>query len=594
MKVSDYVVDFLVQRGISDIFMVSGGGIMHLVESVGQHSGMRYICNHHEQACAMAAESYAHVKRDVGVCFATTGPGGSNALAGIVGAWTDSVPVLVICGQVRSDLIADYSKLRQLGPQELNINEMARPVTKCVALVTDPNQIRYELERALAIATSGRPGPVWLTIPMDVQGAAIDPAMLPAYEGDNVSYAPSIAQMRDAIALIRSAKRPVIIASGGIHRARAERLFMRFVHKVKAPVLLAIGGMDLMDETDPFYQGKFGPLGQRRGNFTLQNSDLVLSLGASMSVACVGFNTTGLAPTARRLMVNIDQAELTKTTYRVDLPIHADVALFMEMFLEETRDVELGPWRKWTEACQRWKVRYPLITPDYIEDHTHVNTYVFAHELSELLDSDAVVVTGNSLDAWSVYQAFKVKLGQKVFTNVNCGSMGWDLPAAVGACVANGDRLTILVTGDGSFQFNVQELLTIRHNSLPVKIFVFNNQGYASIRSTQTTFFNSHFVASDAKSGVGNPDYAKLAAAYGLNYSRIDTNDDIRDQAAAFIAFPGPGLCELNVAYAQERRPRISSFRRPDGTMESRPLEDMFPFLPREEVRENMEQFLED
>jgi acetolactate synthase-1/2/3 large subunit len=360
------------------------------------------------------------------------------------------------------------------------------------------------------------------------------------------------------------------------------------VEKVKVPVLPAIGGMDLLGEADEFYQGKFGPLGQRRGNFALQNSDLVFSLGASMSVACVGFNTEGLAPNAKRIMVNIDAEELAKPTYRVDLPIPADVKLFMEAFLQETESFEFQPSTKWWEACQRWKQRYPILTPDLYEDKQHVNSYVFTSELSDLLGPDAVVVTGNSLDAWSVYQTFKVKRGQRVFTNVNCGAMGWDLPAAVGACVAQGNRRTILVTGDGSFQFNVQELLTIAHNQLEVKIFVLNNGGYASIRGTQANFFGGHFVGSDASSGIGNPDYAKIAAAYGLGYARIDTNEQVPLRTAAFLAAPGPAICELNIAYAQDRRPRISSVRRADGSMESRPLEDMFPFLPREEVSENM------
>ncbi|MGA2241858.1 MAG: thiamine pyrophosphate-binding protein [Verrucomicrobiota bacterium] len=589
MKVSDYIVDFLVQRGTSDIFMVSGGGIMHLVESVGSHAGMRYVCNHHEQACAIAAESYAQVKQKVGACLVTTGPGATNALAGIVGSWTDSVPTITICGQVRRDLIADYAKLRQLGPQELNIVDMARPVTKYVTLVNEPTRIRYELERAFAAATSGRPGPVLVAVPLDVQGANVDELSLPGYDNaDAADYRPRPEQVRQAIEMLKAAKRPVLIISSGIHRAQAEELFLRFMKKVKVPTMLAIGGMDLVGETDEFYQGKFGSLGQRRGNFALQNSDLVLTLGASMSVACVGFNTTGLAPKARRIMVNIDAGELAKPTYRADLPIHADVKLFMEAFLCETESIDFQPSEKWREACQRWKQRYPILTPDYYEDKQHVNSYVFTSELSDLLGPDAVVVTGNSLDAWSVYQTFKVKRGQKVFTNVNCGSMGWDLPAAVGASVAQGNRRTILITGDGSFQFNIQELLTISHNRLDVKIFILNNRGYASIRGTQTGFFKGHFVGSDASSGISNPNYAKIAAAYGLGYDRIETNDQIRSKTATFLATSGPALCELNIAFAQERRPRISSVRREDGTMESRPLEDMYPFLPREEILENM------
>jgi acetolactate synthase-1/2/3 large subunit len=595
MKVSDYVVDFLAKHGTSDIFMVSGGGIMHLTESVGQHPKMRYICNNHEQACAIAAESYAQVKGQVGACLVTTGPGATNALSGIVGAWTDSVPVMVIAGQVRRELIADYSKLRQFGPQEININDMARPIMKYISLITDPLRIRAELECAMMHATSGRPGPVWVTIPLDVQGCSIDESTLPAYAGEVTAnapgYRPQLDQVREAIQMLRTARRPVLIVSSGIRRCKAEELFLQFVRKIKVPVLLAIGGMDLMGETDEFYQGKFGPIGQRRGNFALQNSDLVISLGASMAIACVGFNTTGLAPKAKRIMVNIDAGEGAKPSYRVDLFIHADAKLFMESFLREADKIEFGQAPDWKAACQRWKERYPILTPDYYEDKEHVNSYVFAHELSELLSPEAVVVTGNSLDAWSVYQAFGIKRGQKVFTNVNYGAMGWDLPAAIGACVAQGNQQTILITGDGSIQLNIQELQTINHYRLKVKIFILNNRGFASIRTTQAAYFNSHFVGSDEASGVSNPDFCKLAAAYGLSYHRIDSNDQIRERIVAVLAAPGAALCELNIAYAQERRPRVSSSRRDDGTLESRPLEDMFPFLPREEIFENMHMF---
>lgn len=589
MKVSDYVVDFLVKRGAADVFMVSGGGIMHLVDSVGRHPGVRYYCNYHEQACAIAAEAYARVRNGVGACLVTTGPGSTNALSGIAGAFVDSVPVIVISGQVRRDLIADYSKLRQLGPQEINIEPMARPVVKYFKTLMDPAMLRYEMECAWWHATSGRPGPVWINVPLDVQGADVDESSLRGYGGVTGSDCdPRLDQVREAVEMLQAAKRPVLIASGGIHLAGAEALFLRFVKKIRAPVLLTIGGMDLMGEGDEFYQGKFGPLGQRRGNFALQNSDLVLSLGASMSVACVGFNTAGLAPKARRIMVNVDAGELAKATYRADLAIHADVKRFMETFLRDTESTEFQPSPEWMAACEAWKRRYPILTPDLYEDKRHVNSYVFTSELSDLLGPEAVVVTGNALDAWSVYQTFKVKRGQRILVNVNYGSMGWDLPAAVGACVAQGNGRTILITGDGSFQFNVQEMLTIGRNRLDVKIFVLNNRGYASIRGTQTAFFEGHFVGADEGSGLGNPDFAKIAAAYGLGYGRIETNDRIRGAAAEFLARPGAALCEVNVAYSQDRRPRASSFRRADGMLESRPLEDMFPFLPEEEVRENM------
>ena len=595
IKLSDFVVQFLVEKGISDIFLVAGGGIMHLLDSVGRNKSMRHYCNYHEQASAISAEAYARVKNHIGACLVTTGPGSTNALSGMVGAWVDSIPVIVISGQVKRDLIADYTKLRQLGPQEINIVDIAKPVTKYATTVLDPEMIRYELEFAFARATSGRPGPVWVNIPLDVQGASIDEANLCSYSAEDPPEMDDRDtkkdQVRQVLQMLQESKRPILICGNGIHLAHAEDLLARFVHKTRIPVLFTIGGMDLMDETDQFYMGRFGPGGQRRANFALQNSDLVISLGASMSVSSIGFNIRGFAPRARKVMVNIDPAELNKPTIATDVALQADVKWFIEEFLYQAREVEFNPSRRWLEACGNWKKRYPIVTPDFYEDGEHVNSYVFVDILSGLLTSEDVVLTGNALDITSVYQSFRVKKGQRVFTNINYGAMGWDLPAAVGACVAHDNKRTILITGDGSVQLNIQELQTINHNRLNVKIFILNNRGYASIRATQNNFFSGHFVGADESSGISNPDFAKLAAAYGLRYEYILNNDQIKQKTMDLLAAEGPTLCELNISYYQGRTPKASSYRREDGTLESRPLEDMFPFLPREEIWQNMHLF---
>jgi acetolactate synthase I/II/III large subunit len=595
IKLSDYVARFLVDKGIHDIFLVSGGGIMHLIDSVGRTQSLRYICNYHEQACAIAAESYARTTNSIGACLVTTGPGSTNALSGIAGAWVDSIPVIVISGQVRRDLIADYARLRQFGPQEINVIDMARPVTKYATTVMEPEMIRYELEAAYAHATSGRPGPVWVNIPLDVQGEIIDELNLPAYSqrpiDDSADVETRREQVRQVIQMIQQAKRPILILGNGVRLAHAEQLIEKFVPQLGIPVIATIGGMDLMDENHPLNMGRFGPIGQRRANFALQNSDLLIGLGASMSVASIGFNTAGFAPNAKKIMVNIDTGELTKSNLTSDLAVQADVSWFIEEFLRQAEGVEFGVSPKWLNACEHWKKNYPIITPDYLDDREHVNSYVFASILSDLLAPHDVVVTGNSLDIVSIYHSFKVKLGQRIFTNINFGAMGWDLPAAVGACVAHGNQRTILVTGDGSFQFNVQELETIRVNQLNVKIFVLNNDGYESIRATQNNYFEGRFVGADPKSGIGNPDFAKLAEAYGLGYEHIMTNDEIRVKTASVLQRAGPMLCELNLSYHQGRSPKTSSYRREDGTLESRPLEDMYPFLPREEIARNMHMF---
>ncbi len=592
MKLSDYVVQFLVEHGIPDIFLVSGGGIMHLVDSVGRNPDIHYVCNYHEQACAIAAESYARAKNHVGACLVTTGPGSTNALSGIARAWVDSIPVIVISGQVRRQIIADYSQLRQLGPQEINIIDMARPVTKYATTILDPERIGEELAKAYDIALSGRPGPVWLNIPLDVQAAEIAPRPSPFASRLSPLASPSDADVAAVLSLLRSSRRPVLICGNAIHLARAERTLEEFLDRFRIPVLLTHNGMDLLPEDHPCYMGRFGPGGQRRANFCLQNSDLLLSLGTSLSVASIGFNFAGFAPRAKKAAVNIDPAELTKPTVRLDLAIAAEVKAFMEAMLAHSSGVYRPPQR-WLDACVEWKQRYPLVNPDQFNDREHVNSYVFMDTLSDLLSPTDIILTGNALDSASAYQALMVKRGQRSYTNANYGAMGWDLPAAVGAAVAAPDRRVVLVTGDGSFQFNVQELLTIGHNRLNIKIFVLNNRGYESIRATHASFFG-RITAADPDTGVANPDYRLLAAAHGLEYARAATNGDIAGIAGRVLDSDGPVLCELNISHDQPRSPKATSFRRPDGTIESKPLEDMWPFLPTEEIWHNMHMFDDD
>jgi acetolactate synthase I/II/III large subunit len=590
-KLSNYVAAYLADRGVDSVFTVSGGGIMHLLDSVGRETRLRVVCNFHEQACAIAAESYSRVRGGVGVCLVTTGPGGTNALSALGGAWVDSIPVVVLSGQVRQDLIADYGRLRQLGPQEIDIDSMVRPVTKYSALVRDPKSIRQELDRAFAMAQEGRPGPVWLTIPLDVQGAEIDEATLAGWSPPPAPTAADAALRENVAALIeilRTARRPVLIGGNGIRLDCAQQAFERFVDKLQIPVLLTIGAMDLMPEDHPNYQGKFGPLGQRRGNFALQNADVVLSVGASMNVSTTGFNLKGFAPRATKIMVNVDPAEIDKGTVAIDLGIVSTPARFFAEFERQAAEISLNAPAAWLEACAAWRENYPPLVHAYFEDADHVNSYAFVDRLSSALTGGEVVVTGNGLDAWSVYQTFKVRRGQRVFTNVNFGAMGWDLPAAVGAAVAHEGNRVVLVTGDGSFQFNVQELLTIGHNRLDVKIFVLNNDGYESIRATQTNFFGGHLVGADPASGVSNPNFRLLAEAYGLGYAYIRTNDDVASVVTCVLEKEGPMLCEVNLSRTQTRTPKTSSYRNERGELESRPLEDMFPFLSREEVAANM------
>ena len=590
IKLSDYVAQFLGRNDITEIFTVSGGGIAHLLDSIGRDSALRYYCNYHEQACAISAEAYARVTGKVGACLVTIGPGAINALSGIVGAWYDSLPVLVLSGQVRSDLIADYSKIRQKGPQEGNVIEMGRPVTKSIVSVRDPLRIRYELEKAVHIATSGRPGPVWIEIPFDIQGANIDEAALEGFSAPAATSQSSTISSQAKVILdaIRGAERPLIVGGNGVRLARSHDLFMQFIERLQIPVVVPFSAKDVIYEDHPLNVGVFATSGQRRANFAVQNADLLISVGAGLSVTKVGFNYAGFAPKAKKLIIDIEPGQIEHQVPKADVPIVADLRHLLPELLKQSEGSEYRPSVRWLDACAMWKRRYPIILPEYFEDRKFVNMYVWMDRLADAMNEEDVLVTGNGFDVVSCYQAFKVKKGQRVVLSGNWGSMGWDLPLAVGSCIARGGKRTVLVNGDGSIQWNIQELLTAKYYKLPLKIFVLSNNGYSSIRATQNSLFEGRLVGADPSSGVGTMDFEKLAALYGFSYSRIENNDQVADGAQKALASPGASICEVMVSPNQSVTPKASAFRRADGTFESRPLEDMSPFLPREEVAWNM------
>jgi len=589
IKLSDYVVRFLADRGVTDLFMVSGGGIIHLVDSVGRSGDIRYHCNYNEQATAYCAEGYARHRNGVGVCLVTTGPGSTNALSGVASAWVDSVPLVVISGQVKRELIADYSRLRQIGEQEINIVDMARPVTKYAVTVTDPRSIRRVLEEAFHQATTGRPGPVWVNIPLDVQGSQVDEEALPAFvPTDGGADTPGLAaQTARAIELLAAAKRPLLLFGYGVRLARAVPLMEELLERHAIPAVLSFSGMDLLPDDHPLLVGKPGIIGQRRANFAVQNADCLLVVGSRLNIKIVGYQYRDFAPRATKIVVDIDPAELQKPTVNPDLPVRADAGAFLREFLLQTRGRRLAAPERWLAACSAWKWRFPNIDPAFFEDREHVNTYVFFDRLSEALEAEDTVVTANGSAALCLYQAFRVRRGQRAYTNNGYGAMGWGLPAASGACVAARGR-TICVEGDGSIQMNIQELEFVRHHRLPLKIFVLNNRGYTSIRLSQDGLFEGFRVGADEGSGVACSDFGKLAEAYGLGYARMTTNEEIGTVLASVLASEGPVLCDVAVSPDQGISPKVTSFRRPDGSFESRPLHDMYPFLPRGELQEIM------
>jgi acetolactate synthase-1/2/3 large subunit len=595
IKVTDYIIKELEIYGIKHVFMISGGGAMHLVDSVGKSKKIKYICPHHEQAAAMAAEGYSRVSGKMGVVVVTSGPGGTNTLTGVIGQWLDSIPCLYLSGQIKQETcIATYPelKLRQLGDQEINIVDIVRPVTKYAVMVKDPKTIRYHLKKAIYLATHGRPGPVWLDIPLDIQGAIINESDLREYNEneDTTKIDPEelISQVKLAINELKKSKRPIILAGNAIRISGAKDLFTKISKKIGIPIVTSFNGFDLMETDEPLFVGRIGTIGDRAGNFALQNSDLLLSIGSRNNIRQVSYNWQSYARGAKKIFVDIDKAELSKPTVKPDIAINQDVADFLKEFNAQIQNIKLPGWKDWKEWCARRKEKYPVVIPQYTKAKGRVNPYHFMQSLSSSLKENAVVVTGNGTASVVYFQAGIVKRDQRVIWNSGCASMGYDLPAAIGACFANGKKDVICLAGDGSLMMNIQELQTVFSHKLPIKLFILNNSGYVSIKQTQDTFFNGHHVASDTKSGVTFPDIIKVAKAYGLKTDLIDANSKVKAKLSAILKTKGPVVCEVILPPYYNFSPKLSSERKSDGTIISKPLEDMWPFLPRDEFKKNM------
>lgn len=591
-KLSDYLVQQLADWGVRHIFLVTGGGAMHLNDSIGKESRIRFICNHHEQASAMAAEAYARITGLPGVVNVTTGPGAINALNGVFGAWTDSIPMLIISGQVKRETCMATTGtcgLRQLGDQEVDIVHMVRGITKYAVLIDDPDSIRYHLERAWHLAKSGRPGPSWLDIPIDVQSTQIDETRLHAYDPveDLVPWDESEVrqQSREVLDRIQAAKRPVIIAGTGVRHANALAEFDEVISRLQIPVTTA-WTHDLIASDDPLFCGRPGTIGDRAGNFTVQNADLVLVLGSRLNIRQVSYNWRSFAPRAFKIQVDVDPAEFRKPTVRPDMPIHADVRLFLaELAAAWDRSGHAATHRDWLDWCRERVARYPVVQSYQRKPGAPLNPYHFVEQLSDLLADEDVVICGDATACIVTFQVMKIRRGQRLISNSGSASMGYDLPAAIGAAVARNGARVICMAGDGSLQLNIQELQTLKHHHLPVKIFVLNNGGYLSIRTTQSNFFG-RLTGSSPASGVSFPEFVKVGCAYGIPSIRIERAADM-PRVQAVLDEPGPALVEVMLDPNQEFEPRCKSKQLPDGTIVSPPLEDMYPFLDADELAAN-------
>ncbi len=598
-KVAEYIADFLVAHGVTHNFTVTGGGAMHLNDALGHKEGLESIYNHHEQACAIAAEAYARLSGRVASICVTSGPGGTNAITGVLGGWLDSIPMFIISGQVKRETTTWSTNvpLRQLGDQEFQIVDCVKTMTKYAYMVTDPDSIRYHLEKAWWLCQNGRGGPVWLDIPLDVQAAVVETEKLCSFDTAELSagecpvYNPSDSQI--ILSKIAEAERPVVFAGTGIRLSGAYDEFLRLIEKLNIPVVTAWNAHDLLWDEHPLFCGRPGTVGTRGGNFVVQNSDLLLVLGCRLNIRQISYNYKEFAPYAYKIVVDIDRAELEKPTVHVDFPVWANVADVMhDLNLQIEAQGLITGKPEWLDWARNINGRYPATLPEYYNNKTPINPYVFMSKLSEALDEGDKIICGNGSACVISFQALKLKKGQRLFTNSGCAAMGYGFPAAIGADVASGNEITICLDGDGSFMMNMQELQTVVYNHLNIKLFILNNNGYHSIRQTQTNLFKDRpLVGVCDGNGLSFPDFERIAYGFNLPYRRIDDAEHILDVIREIKAVEGPVLCEVILDETQNFAPKLSSKVLPDGRIVSPEIDDMFPFLPREEYEENKRVF---
>lgn len=586
IKVSDYIAKRLKETyGVKHVFMVSGGGAMHLNDSFGKY--LDYICNHNEQACSLAAEGYARLNQELAVVNVTTGPGGLNALNGLFGAWTDSAPILFVSGQVKYTTTMESCKdipLRQLGDQEVDIISCVKSLCKYAVTVTDPKTIGYHLDRAVYEAMNGRRGPVWINVPINVQAALVNETELEFFAApEKPVYDLKITEI---VNRLKSAERPVIVAGHGIRLAGQIENLKALLKKLPFPVVTTFNGFDVIENDDPHYIGRIGTVGQRAGNFTLQNADCVLFLGTRNNIRQASYNWENFAKRAFKIVVDIDQAELDKPTVRPDLAVRADLAEFLPALIEKTPQIKAENWLNW---CRERKTKFDFAhTPEYQQTGDQINAYAFTRRLSELLPEDDRFVMANGFCCVGPFQTAVIKKGQRYLLNSGDASMGYDLPAAIGMCIASGKRETVCFAGDGSIMMNLQELQTIKHHNLPIKIFVINNDGYLSIKMTQNNFFEGRHCGDGRNSGVSLPDFVTVAKAFGIEAFKLTDPAQVDEAISRMLHASGPILCEVIVNPNYIFSPKLSARKLEDGTMISPTLEDMFPFLDRDEFERNM------
>lgn len=600
-RIADYVADFLVDHGVTDVFSVVGGGAMHLNDALGHKEGLHTTYNHHEQACAIAAEAYARLENKIAAVCVTTGPGGTNALTGVLGGWLDSIPMFIISGQVRYDTTARYAQqftgtpLRALGDQEYDITRAVQAMTKYAVMLEDPMKIRYVLEKAWHLATTGRPGPVWIDIPLNFQGMTIETDDLEGYDPaeDDAALPPAVSEetVDEIIEKIKKAKRPVFHAGYGIRLSDGYDKFREAAEKLGIPVVTYWNAVDLMEDDNPLNAGRAGNMGDRPGNWAIQNADLILAVGTRISIRQVGYNWKTWAREAEVIMVDIDPAEMKKPTIHVEQPVWADAKDFLTRLSDRLDVKDSGDHSEWLKTTQSWRKNYPVVQEKHWKENGRTaNVYAFIQYLSSQLPENSLTAVSNGACCVVGNQAYVIQKGSRMHNNSAVASMGYGLAAAIGTCISGGKRDTICLEGDGSVMMNLQELQTIITNKLPIKLFLINNEGYQSIRITQNNLFSNH-----CKVGIGPeshdlsfPEYKKLAEAFGYPYISAHSNAEMKEAVQKALSMEGPVFTEIFTNTDQVWEPKSATKRLEDGTLVSPPLEDLAPFLPREELENIM------
>ena len=593
MRVADFIADFIFEElNVKHVFMVTGAGIMHLTDGVASHPKLQAICPHHEQTSSMAIDAYSRASENFGVGFFTSGPGGTNAVTGLCGAWQDSVPCLFISGQVKKKETTNNAKipgLRQFGVQELDMIPIVKYACKYATTLNDPNKVKYELEKAVHIAKSGRPGPVWIQIPMDVQSSIIDETKLNGFEHDDVIPTASDAEVDKIIKLLKKSKRPVIIAGQGIRISGAISLLEKFTSKFKIPVVTPFLGIDTIKSDLLQYVGKTGVKGDRPANFAMQNSDLIIAIGTSLHVTVIGYTYKHFAREAKKIVIDIDKKSHKKKTIDIDSFILSDAKKFFEKIIKFTENETLNDYAKWIKQCNEWKKKYPVCLPEYKQNKKSLNSYLLIDTLCKHSKKNDIFVSDAGGTYYATCQAIQLtKPGQRYIPSGAMATMGYSLPAAIGISVATNKGRVIALTGDGSFQQNLQELQTLIEYDLPVKLFVLNNDGYESIRVSQKNYFNNRLIGESNQSGLSFPDTLKIAKAYGIKAVRIRNYQELENKLDGILNFDKAVIVDVIIPKDQPIIPTVSSAVNPDGTMSSRPLEDMAPFLDREEYKKNL------